>query len=305
VEDFFASEPRDDHFVLDRTRGVVLAGDGVNGNIPVAYVLNPDANVIAREYRVGGGRRGNVAAGLIQTLVTRIDGIDEPGLGNLRPAAGGRDEESLEAARKRAPRFIRSRERAVTAEDYEYFALQAGNVSRAKALPLFHPQFPDVSVPGAVSVIVVPDSDDPAPEPSEGLLRTVCACLETRRTLTAELFVLKPTYQQVGLTLDLVVTDEADLTEVAERVERSLLDYLHPLRGGEDGQGWPFGGTIYYSKVYQRVLGDRGVGSITSLIVTVDGEDQPPCLDVPLAPHALAFSVAHRVSVRYRTEEAS
>src|SRR5262249_31048434 len=151
-----------------------------NGNIPVAYVRNPDANVIAREYRVGGGRRGNVGAGLIRALVTRIDGIDENGVTNLLPASGGRDEETLDEVRKRAPRAIRSRERAVTAEDYEYFALQAGNVRRAKALALFHPRFPDVQVPGAVSVIVVPDSDDPAPTPSEGLLRTVCACLEER-----------------------------------------------------------------------------------------------------------------------------
>src|SRR5262249_51834571 len=154
--------------------GRVLTGDGVNGNIPVAYVLNPDANVVAREYRVGGGRRGNVAAGLIRTVVTRIDGVDDGAGSNLLAASGGRGEETLDEARTRAPRALRSRDRAVTAEDYEYLAMQAGNVKRAKALAEYHPQFPDVRVPGAVSVIVVPDSDEDAPQPSEGLLRTVC-----------------------------------------------------------------------------------------------------------------------------------
>ncbi len=81
VEDLFGSGPRDNHYVLDRTTGTVITGDGVNGNIPVAYVLNPDANVVARQYRVGGGRRGNVVARLIRTVVTRIDGIDDNGVG--------------------------------------------------------------------------------------------------------------------------------------------------------------------------------------------------------------------------------
>src|SRR5262249_32824335 len=157
-----------------------------------------------------------------------------------------RDEESIEQARKRAPRMIRSRERAVTTEDYEYFAEQTGNVRRAKALPLFHPRFPGVQVPGVISVIVVPDSRDPAPQPSEGLLRTVCACLDRLRTLTAELFVLKPTYQRVSVSTEVVVTDDADLADVAERVEHNLQKYFHPLEGGEDGQGWPFGGPIFY-----------------------------------------------------------
>jgi predicted phage baseplate assembly protein len=259
--------------------------------------------VIAREYRSGGGRRGNVGRGLIRTLSTPIDGIDDTGVGNLLPAAGGRDEETIDEVRARAPRVLRSRERAVTAEDYEYFARQAGSVARARALPLFHPRFPDVPVPGAVSVIIVPDSDDPAPEPSEGLLRTVCACLDSRRVLTAELFVLKPRYQEVSIDVDLVVTDEADVTDVAERIERSLLDYFHPLRGGDDGAGWPFGGTIYYSRVYQRVFADREVASIATLTIAIDGEEQPPCTDVPIARHAIVCSIRHAVLARYRVEE--
>jgi predicted phage baseplate assembly protein len=301
VSDLLGSGPRDDHYMLDRSAGTVLTGDGVNGNIPVAYVRNPDANVVARRYRVGGGRRGNVAARAISTLSTRIPGIDENTLGNLQAAFGGRDEETLKAVCKRAPRAIRSADRAVTAEDYEYLAMQVGNVRRARALPLFHPQFPEVPVPGAVSVILVPDSDDPAPEPSEGLLRTACACLESRRSVTAELFVLKPKYQKVAVAVDLVVTDDADLTDVVARIEGTLLDYLHPLRGGDHGEGWSFGGTIYYSRVYQRVFVE-GVASITKLVITLDGEEQPACTDVPIANHALVFSTSHSVHASYGME---
>jgi hypothetical protein len=77
-------------------------------------VDNPDANVVARSYRFGGGTRGNVPAGAIKTVRTSIAGVDDSTVGNLLPAAAGRDEETLDEAKQRAPRSIKSRERAVT-----------------------------------------------------------------------------------------------------------------------------------------------------------------------------------------------
>jgi len=187
VDDFFGSGPRDNHYLLNRTTGEILTGDGVNGNIPVAYVSNAGANVIARAYRVGGGKRGNVPAGVIKTLTTPITDIDSNKVANLLPAHSAREEETIEEAKKRAPRSLKSRSRAVTADDFEHLAKQAANVKRAKALPLFHPDFPGARIPGVVSVIVVPDADVPNPTPSEGTLRTVCAYLDERRLITTEL----------------------------------------------------------------------------------------------------------------------
>lgn len=305
VADFFGSGPTDMVYTLDRATGQIQTGDGVNGDIPVAYVANPGGNVVAVNYRFGGGTRGNVAAGAINTLVTPVDGIDPGEVGNLLAAGSGRDEETLDDAKKRAPRSLRSRCRAVTADDYEFLAQQAASVRRAKALPLFHPDFPTVKVPGAVSVIVVPDAPDaePRPTPSDGTLRTVCAYLDARRVLTAELYVLRPSYQQVVINADIVASDNADAAQVHDDIVQKLVDYFHPLRGGEDGQGWPFGGTIYYSRVYQHVFGVTGVASISSLLIVLDGEQMKECTDVPIAANGLLYSGEHQVSVNYSFEE--
>ena len=303
VDDFFASSPGDPHFVLNRTTGEIRFGDGLNGHIPVANPNNPDTGVIAREYRIGGGKRGNVPAGALKTLPTPIDGVDDNAVSNLMAAHSGRDEETLAEAKKRAPRAIKSRCRAVTAEDYEHLAMQSANVRRAKALPLFHPDFPGVKVPGAVTVIVVPDADVPNPMPSEGTLRTVCAYLDQRRLLTTELYVIKPTYQQIEVQGEVIVNGNADLAEVNERIEKTLLDYFHPLKGGEDGLGWPFGGTIFYSRVYQRVFTVPGVQSIQRLVIVLDGEQQEECRDVPIQEDALVYSTQHNVQVRYSFDE--
>jgi predicted phage baseplate assembly protein len=285
----------------------VRTGDGVHGNVPVAYAADPGGNVVARVYRAGGGRRGNVAAGAIATLVTPVPGIDQARVGNPEAAHSGRDEETIEEAKRRAPSTLRSRDRAVTAADFEYLAAQAASVRRAKALPGFHPDFPRRKLPGIVSVIVVPDAepDEPMPMPSDGTLRSVCAYLDERRLLTTEVLVLKPRYQVVEVRGDVVVLDSADAARVHDDVVAALVTYFHPLRGGEDGQGWPFGGTIHYSRVYQRVFGVAGVASITRLAILVDGEEQPACTDVPIAPHGLLTSGEHAIGVGYGAEDAA
>jgi predicted phage baseplate assembly protein len=304
VDDLFGSGPTAQDYVLNRTTGEIRFGDGVNGAIPVANASNPGANVVAREYRTGGGKRGNVPALAIKTVVTSIDGIDDGNVANLLAANSGRDEETLDEAKKRAPRTIRSRCRAVTADDFEYLAMQAATIKRAKALPLSHPDFPGVKVPGVVTVIVVPDSDDPCPIPSEGTLRTVCAYLDARRLLTTELYVIGPTYRQVEVQVEIVVADDADLAEVQQNVEQTLLDYFNPLRGGEDGSGWPFGGPILFSRVNQRVFTVAGVSSVTRLTIFVDGEEAPQCTDVTIGDGQLVCSTAHEVQVSYAFEEA-
>ena len=302
VDDFFGSGPADLHYMLNRTTGEIRFGDGRNGNIPVANPANPEGNIVAREYRFGGGRQGNVAAGAIKTLTTSIDGIDANAVANLLAADSGRDEETLDEAKKRAPRAIRSRYRAVTAEDFELLAMEASSIKRAKALPLYHPDFPGVRVPGVVTIIVVPDGDGPSPTPSEGTLRSVCAYLDQRRLLTTELYVVKPTYQRVQIRADIVARDDADLGEVQQQIEQSLVDYFHPLKGGEDGLGWPFGGTIYYSRVNQRCFTIPGVASVTNLMIELDGEEIPPCTDVIINKAGLLFATEHQIDVSYRLE---
>jgi uncharacterized phage protein gp47/JayE len=150
-----------------------------------------------------------------------------------------------------------------------------------------------------ITVLVVPDGDTPNPTPSEGTLRTVCAYLDQRRLLTTELYVIKPVYQQVEVRAEVVVDDNADLAEVKESVEQTLLTYFHPLKGGEDGQGWAFGGTIFYSRVYQRVFMTSGVQSITRLVILLEGEEAPECTDVPIKEGALLYSTEHNVQVEY------
>jgi predicted phage baseplate assembly protein len=305
VRDFFASGPADKHFVLNRTTGEVRFGSGDAGQIPTGNAQNPDANIVARIYRHGGGAAGNVAAGQIHTMPGVLNGIDTNGIANYRAALGGRDEESLAEGLLRGPEELVNKDRAVTAEDFESLTRRVPGVARARALPLANPGFPGRTVPGAVTVVVVPDSDAPAPVPSTGLLRSVCVYLQPRRILTCELFIAPPVYQLVRVRVDVIASADADSAEVRQAVDQQLQTYLHPLTGGEDGTGWEFGGPVYFSLVYRQVLNVAGVARIETLVIELDGVDQPACQDVQLEPGALAYSTEHDILVTYAGGAAS
>ena len=301
VEDFYASGPDDADFMLNRATGECTFGDGRHGRIPLANTASPVANIVAREYRVGGGGSGNAGAGAITDLQSSIAGAQ--GVTNLTAATGGTDEEPIAETKLRAAREVKAKNRAVTAEDFELLAqgTPGARVRRAKALPLRHPAFGEIPIPGVVTVIVVPDTPDPAPRPNDTTLRLVCAHLNTHRLLTTEVHVVPPTYRKVRIQAEVIVRADGDLAEVKRGVEAALSTYLHPLTGGDDGTGWPFGVDIFFSKIYRTILAVPGVDRVRDgeLFIWLDDEQQIFCRDVPIGTGALTYSVAHDIRVAY------
>jgi predicted phage baseplate assembly protein len=276
-------------------------GDGQFGRIPVANPSEPNSNIVARFYRFGGGTQGSVGAGAINALQTFVNGVDT--VTNLQPSLGGTDEETVDAAKLRAPQQLKSKDRAVTAEDFEYLAEQTSGVTirRAKALPLVHPKFPGTPIPGVVTVIVVPESDAPNPMPGAATLAIVCTQLNAHRLLTSELYVVAPTYRLVLIEAQIVVNPDSDLSVVKKAVEQALTTWFDPLKGGADATGWPFGGTIFYSDVYRVILDVPGVARIqdNQLVIWLDNQRQPFCRDVPINDGELVYSQGHNISVSY------
>ena len=301
VDDFFGSGPNDFHFTCDRTTGQITFGGGQFGRIPVANPAEPNSNIMAAVYKFGGGSQGIVGAGAINALETFVDGVDS--VINNQPTLGGTDEETLDAAKLRAPQVLKSRNRAVTADDFEYIALQTPgvNIRRANALPLVHPKFPGTPIPGVVTVIVVPQSDAPNPIPGAATLATVCAYINDHRLLTSEVYVIAPTYHVVMIQALVIVSPASDLSVVKTGIEQALTLFFDPLKGSKDGTGWPFGGTIYYSDVYRAILDVTGVSRLDNnqLVIFLDNQRQTFCRDVPINAGELVYSKGHQISVSY------
>src|SRR5207237_644807 len=105
-------------------------------------------------YAHGGGRAGNVMANMLVVLKSSVPSVAR--CQNRRPADGGVDGETVDAAKQRAPLAFRSRDRAVTAEDFEYHTRRAAReIARAHCLAR-------TTEPGLVRLLIVPHvPDDP------------------------------------------------------------------------------------------------------------------------------------------------
>jgi hypothetical protein len=89
------------------------------------------------------------------------------------------------------------------------------------------------------------------------------------------------------------------LAEVTLAVTTALLKYLHPLTGGDDGLGWPFGGPIFFSALFQQIFSTPGVQRVESVVINLDGTAYPPCQDVSIKAGALVYSTDHQIQVNY------
>ena len=320
VRDFAASKRDARHFTLSPGTGEVRFGDGEQGKIPgrLSDSSDPETdlpNIKAANYRWGGGAGGNAGAGKITSLESSVPFVES--VTNLRPAIGGQDQETVDHAKLRAPETIRSRSRAVTAEDFEFLARQTpgARIRRARALPLRHPDLEPIRasskssaatlipVPGVITVIVVPEvpKDVLKPIPSADTLKLVGEWLNQHRLITTELYVAAPKYREIEIEARVIAKPAAKSGQVAEALQKMLLAYFHPLTGGKDGSGWEFGGTVYFSEIYRRILDTEGVARLEAGAVTtyVDGQRQPSCSDVLLDSDELVFSKKHRIIVTY------
>lgn len=290
VTAFDSSGPDDRHYTLDPLNGTIFFGNGLNGVIP-----KRDQGIRAA-YRTTLAEKGNLPKGQI-FLIDGVEGLD--GI-NLGPATGGAAAESLEDAEDRAIKDLRTTCRAITAADYEELAVKTPGirVARAKAIPGYHPGYPCLAMPGAVTVVVLPvvRQDLAPPIPGNGFLQTVFAYLDARRLVATDLHVIGPEYVTVAVSCTVYPLKRSDPEEVQKRVRKRLAQFLDPFRGGPEGNGWPFGRPVYPSEIYQLLDKTEGVDYATAVILTAAGYGESSGI-IFVSRHALVVSGEHQVNI--------
>ena len=308
VEDFAGSGPDDRHFLIDHTSGEIVFGPAVReadgsfrryGAVPAK-----GAAVRIRRYRTGGGQQGNVARNGVSVLKSSVPFVAT--VTNRRPAQGGTDGEHVENAKLRGPLLLRTRQRAVTGEDYENLARAAApDIARVHCVPVDDP-----AGVGGVRVLVVPSVDDGEHNSlefhqlmlSDDVYERVVDYLDERRTIGARVLVQPPDYVGVTVVTRLRARPKADPQALEQDAMAALYGYFHPIRGGPDGTGWPFGRAIVGGEVYavlQRLAGVDFVEEVRLFPadpVERTREAQVDRLD--LGPHDLVFSFGHHVMVQ-------
>jgi predicted phage baseplate assembly protein len=268
----------------------------------VGYGAVPAKGSVIRipQYRTGGGRNGNVARGMLQVQREPIPFVSS--VINRRPATGGVDAESVEDAATRGPLLLRTKDRAVTAEDYEALAIEAApEAARIRCVPV-------EEAGTAVRVLVVPAVGDTADlqfaelKPSSELLTRIAAHLSGRRCVGARVAVEPPFYQGVTVVAQLEAKTRTSAEGLQARAVRALDTYFNPITGGADGKGWPFGRPVQAGEVFAVLQRLRGVELVDGVQLfaadPVTGDRGDPQQRIDLAANALVFSYRHQIRVR-------
>jgi predicted phage baseplate assembly protein len=307
VDHFAASEPTDRHYILDAVGGSVRFGPAIReedgGYRQHGAVPERGTTIRLRGHAIGGGRGGNVSKGAISTLKSSIPFVAT--VENLESAQGGVDAETMSEAKARGPVLLRTRSRAVTAEDYEAIALEsAPELARVRCVTAGEA---DVAA-GSLRVLVVPAAPEENGKidfaelvPSEETLQHISERLDQVRLIGTRVSVEPPSYRGVTVVARLVARPRADTERIQTEAMTALYGYLNPISGGADGAGWPFGRPVQSGEVYGLLQRIRGVDMVEDVRLfganPVTGERGSETRKLELDPYSLLFSYEHHVRV--------
>lgn len=314
VADFADCTEDDKVFSVDYREGTLKlapAAPQPDGTIYAFGAVPPQhAELVLRRYQYWGGYVGRVPSGALTALRETISYVARAE--NRRPSTTGNDAESPEYAKIRAPSYLRTRTRAVTADDYEYWACEGvPGVARASCV---HPgeQKPgqrrdDRPEPGFVRVYILPATEDPLQPPTTSQIEL---SPELHTAVLQRLAEVRP----LGIAIDvqpaqlLPVEVRAALRPssalgaeqrkaLEQQAQAALSRFLNPYVGGATGRGWPFGRALYLAEIYAQLQRLPGIGLVEEVAVTANGQPLTGTrLDLPAG--AVVCSGKHTVQVR-------
>lgn len=229
-------------------------GDDVTGQSPQS------GSTIRFRFRTGGGVRGRIGVGQIDstrsvTPLPPANASTSVRFRNISPSAGGTDRETLEQAKKRAPRDFATQRSIVTASDYSQTAQSFA-----------HPVYGSISKSLAtirtglnanlVEIYALAEGPDSVPvAPNAGLKAGLVTYFSSLNVLTDHVEVLDGAIRPVDIDMTVVVNRNADASVVKERVETALTNYFDISR-------WEMGQEFYVSNLIETIEAIDGIAYV-------------------------------------------
>src|SRR5262249_5553841 len=122
--------------------------------------------------------------------------------------------------------------------------------------------------------------------------------LDERRLITTEVFTAAPRFRKITVNATLVIDPQAGINTTRLAALDTLNRVFHALVGRSDGTGWPFGGTVFFSRVFERLLDVTGVQRAETVAISLDDGPFVECQDVRINNGELLFSGQHLIVIQ-------
>ncbi len=266
--------PLDRVYVLDENEGVITFGGGANGKLPAPGV-NDGIHVF---YSIGGGKEECLPENSITGL--ELSGGYISAVMNPMPLYGAFDRETTQLAARRAAAEYRTKMRAVSGRDFEELALSfMRNLRKARC-------YSGVShtgqkVPGAVTLAVLTDDFRDRGAGFETVMHRLydwfadkipayLQCGENFRIREAELV-------EISLQIEAVIEDYQKLYQIQKALEERLEQFLHPVFGNLDHNGWEIGFLPESFQIEMVIRAVEGIRGIRRCLILARLPKQPGC----------------------------
>lgn len=296
-------------YLEDRTR--IIFGDDINGKVPIS------GQIITIKYRIGGGIRGRIGSGIIdETRPISQSGFATKNVlfRNPEPSIGGQDQETLVAAKRRAPRTYAVHDNVATSSDYisvaETFVHQAfGSVQKAsasvrtgidqdlaeivkkvRAAPT--DQAAEVYLLGnyvnrnIVELYILQEGDDTPVAPNQGLKQSLKTKLQDINVFTDEIRVYDGSIRTILFDATIVISRNVDANVVKEQIN-SAVESVFDISEIEMGEGF------YRSDLITAIANVDGVSSVD----LYEPADDYPSLGTVIDPNIPEEDRPHGIGV--------
>lgn len=230
----------------------------------------------------GAGAAGNQPAGSINRLNGSYGYVNR--VTNPLPVLGGCDREEEESALRRGSEALRHAGRAVTVSDFEALSREASDsVKKVKC-------YADCGAegeyqPGAVGIVLLLNEFQNGGLYFHAVRTQVLRYLSKRMSgnllASGRLFVTGPVFLEIDCHVEAVISDQSSPFEVREIIQKKAEQFLHPLNGNYDGNGWNIGTLPNETQMTNALKGIPGLRYILNLRLlayrnTGDGRIQIP-----------------------------
>jgi len=122
--------------------------------------------------------------------------------------------------------------------------------------------------------------------------------LDERRLVGTLLTVTRPQYVELSLKVTLLRRTIGSSDRIRREIEEALRRFLHPLVGGRDGKGWPFGRAVLKTELIhlvEEIPGVEGVDSVQMLDESRGVSIEQVRLDPDALPHLVHVQIVEKV----------
>jgi len=233
----------------------IYFGDGIIGKKPTA------GNIITIQYMVATGSAVNVSSTVTQSFTagSTIGGSSNIGITVNSNSTGGANAESITSIKFNAPRINASKNRAVTAADYE--ALILSNYTGAESVSVWGGEENDPPYYGKVVISLKPYSGFTISDATkESITNNI---LKTRQSIIINPVFIDPVYFYVGVSADIVYnpsTTTLSSSQIRTQANDTITNYFSTSLQ-------KFNKNYVHSTLINSILAKNN--SITSVLVSV------------------------------------